>query len=132
MVLYNPLAGHDLELIDSVDKGDPEGFAILAVWGDPLTGQLYYAVSAGCNCCETPFVEVSKRSDLVQIHSLKEFTDYTQDWAGRIYGYADAAKVYTDLGALMIRVRNFVEAHDILPDVEDLNVEPNVIENDEN
>lgn len=129
---FNPLKDASLELIDAIDKTGGEDFDVLAVWGDPVTGELYYGESSGCNCCQGPFPGIRSRTDLVQVHSLADFSEYIRTWASRTYGYADMARLYTKAGAMVIRVRNFAEARGVQADTDDLEIEPDLVENDQN
>lgn len=39
-------------------------FHMLAFWKDIVTGQLYYAISEGCWCCEEPFEQYASLASL--------------------------------------------------------------------
>ena len=130
VTIYNFPRNFKLERIDKVDKSPyVDNFDVLVVWGDPETGLLFYGEDHGCYCCQSPF-DGQKRDDLVIIHDIKVFRKAAMDWASR--GYHHRTRVFTKLGALMIKVKNFEEKFDIeIPDSV-LDIEPETVENDEN
>lgn len=132
MSLHSWPRHHGLERIDFVDKHwAPEDFSILEVWGDPETGMLYYGEDHGCYCCQSPF-DGQKREDLVLIDDIKVFAKAAREWGQN--DYHTGTRVFTKLGAMMIRIANFEERFKIEIDtaelIESLDTEPAL--NDEN
>lgn len=130
MSIYTFPSVFKLERIDKVDKSPyVDNFDILAVWGDPETGLLFYGEDHGCYCCQSPF-DGQQRDDLVIVHDFKVFRRAAMEWAQR--GYHTRTRVFTKLGALMVRVKSFEERFEIeIPD-SFIDIDPEVIENDEN